>query len=131
MYSRTVTVKLLDNYPALNMKMKANVRSIDMQYAYMEIERHLNHFMGTVFIVVDLTENEQLPIQATIAGAMFGPYLNPKIEQWLVVGEHRIGKQIAKQLLFWTGKERVEWFESCEDCLAYIQQEVQQSAMIE
>lgn len=130
MFKRTVTVELLDNYPVINMKMEANVKSIDMQYAYMEIERNLNNFMDTVFIVVDLTQNERLPVQATIAGALFGPYLNPKIEQWLVVGEHRVGQQIAKQLSFWTGKEHVEWFACYEDCLTYVQQEIRHTAKI-
>ena len=131
MKKRTVTISVVPDYPALKMKMDTKVKSVDMQFAYMDIERQLNNFDQPIYIVVDLTQNDQLPLQATISGALFGPYLNPMIRGWLVVGEHTMGKHVAKQLSFWTGKEHVMWFDTCDECLDYIQDEMLEAFIID
>jgi hypothetical protein len=112
MSEETVTVKAINDYPALLMSWELKAKKEDIKKAYHEISQALDEAKSPMYVVVDLRRNIQMPLKETVAGAFLGPYNHPKLAAWLVIGGHRMARIVANSLSQMGREQRVEWFDS-------------------
>jgi len=122
--TNTVVVKSI-NQIAILMQWEATINPSDIMAAYTEIQRILEQATNPIYVVVDLTQNPQMPMRETLTGALFGPYGHPMLAQWLVAGQHNIGLMVARLLERTTGKKQVTWFNTIDDALKFVEQQQQ------
>ncbi|MEO0594637.1 MAG: hypothetical protein AAF126_00840 [Chloroflexota bacterium] len=120
MRANTVKLEFIPQQQVIKLTLAEHVVHSDMQRAMSSILVHLEESHDKHFIVVDMTKNNVLSVQATVSSAFFGPYGHPNVAQWLIVGHHPIGKRISRQLIGWTGESRFTWFDDTASCLKYI-----------
>jgi hypothetical protein len=120
----TIIVKSI-NEMALLMQWEATTNRSDITAAYSEIQRVLEQATSPMYVIVDLTQNPQMPMRETLTGALFGPYGHPMLAQWLVVGKHNIGLMVARLLERTTGKKQVTWFNTIDAALEFVTQQQQ------
>ncbi|MDQ7026031.1 MAG: hypothetical protein Q9P01_01670 [Anaerolineae bacterium] len=121
----TVSIRHIDNIPALFMVWDADIKAKDVSQAYQQITTELDQSETLKYIIVDLTSNPNMPFAETLRGALYGPYKHPMLKQWLVVGDHQVGHMVSRLLFSTTGKKHVIWFDSIEDAYDHIENEVE------
>lgn len=117
----TVRVERIDHFPAMLMMWETHVREADVLDAFQTITDILEQSDTPMYCVVDLRRNPIFPLRATLHGALFGPYRNPKLKEWLVLGSNPLARTIEKTLSSVTGRKNVSWFMSYEAVLDYLQ----------
>lgn len=119
---RTVTVTPLAVESALKMTWQQSVTEEDVYTAFKTINAALAESKNDLFIVVDLLNNPNFPLNATINGAIFGPYRNAKLKEWLIVGTNPTARLIARMLNSISRRDNIRWFSSEDEALTYIAQ---------
>jgi hypothetical protein len=117
----TVRVEPLEGKNALKMIWQRQVIEQDVREAFQVINTCLNEADGQMWVMVDLLSNPNFPLGATIQGALCGPYRNPKLREWLIIGSNPLARVIARTLAGVTGKSNVRWFDTEADGLAYLE----------
>jgi hypothetical protein len=118
----TVVVEPLDDEPALRMTWQQNVTYTDLKQAFADIHKRLNESATPLYVIVDISSHPKFPLSATVAEAAAGPYRNPKLIEWLVIGSDGMARLIANLLGALTGRRNVKWFQSEAEVLAYMEE---------
>jgi len=121
MSDTTVVVKHLDSRTILMAWAKV-VTHLDVKEAFKEVDAILNKAEQEMFVVVDISTNPNFPITATVTGALFGPYRNPKLREWLIVGSNAMAHSIERTLANITGRSNVRWFTTQAEAYVYVEQ---------
>jgi len=119
MSTPTVTIEPIAGYPALKMTWQHVVRESDVARAFQQITKVLDTSHRPIYVVVDLLSNPRFPITLTVQEAL-GPYRDPMLKEWLVVGSNWMAKAIESTLARITRHKNVRWFHSEADALAYL-----------
>ena len=126
----TIRIKEFRDTGAILMEWDHQVDSFDVNQAFREIEALLHEAEEPRFVVVDLLANPNLPMAATVQGAAFGPYRNPHLREWLIIGGNTLARTVARMLAASTRRMNVNWFDTEDEVAEYLQrareQEVQQ-----
>lgn len=123
----TVRVEYLAHSALIKMSWEHRVNSDDVYTGFKSITAILEKSETPLYVMVDLLSNPNFPLSATVNGAMFGPYRNPKLIAWLIVGSSHAGRMIERVLSSVTQRSNVEWFASEADALAYVEQQLADS----
>lgn len=121
MSDTTVTVKHIDHQTIL-MVWADVVTPLDVKEAFKEVDAILNKAEQEMFVVVDISTNPNFPLSATISGALFGPYRNPKLREWLIVGSNAMAHSIERTLANIARRSNVRWFTTQAEAYAYVEQ---------
>lgn len=119
--SKTVHVEDFGEFPAVKMTWQREVNYPDLSDAFRKIEEKLNNSVQPLYVVVDITRNPNFPLNTTVAEAAAGPYRNPKLVEWLVIGSNLGARMIERLLSSITGRHNVRWFKSEAEVTAYLQ----------
>lgn len=120
----TVCVELYEPY-IIKMSWSSKVSDGDVRNSFKEINNLLTVAEHPMFVVVDITADPNFPIAATLTGALFGPYRNPNLREWLIIGSNTAAHFIERTLSGATGRVIVRWFETQADVDAYVEQSVE------
>lgn len=117
----TVHVEL--NEPlVIKMSWSNKVSDADVRNSFKQINNLLAAAKHPMFVVVDITADPNFPIAATLTGALFGPYRNPNLREWLIIGSNTAAHFIERTLSGATGRVIVRWFENESEVEAYVAQ---------
>jgi hypothetical protein len=119
----TVTVEYLNQYQAIRMTWQHKVSYIDLRDAFHSINSILNAASEPMYVIVDITSDPNFPLGATITEAASGPYRNPKLKAWLIIGSNGLARIIERILGGLTGRKNVLWFKSEAEVTAYLEQQ--------
>jgi len=120
----TVRIAQFGDTAALLMTWAHRVDSRDVHAAFKEIDRRLNESGAANYVVVDLRENPNFPLGATVQAAAFGPYRNPLLEEWLIIGSNPVARTISRILSATTRRSNVRWFDSEAEVHDYLTQKI-------
>jgi TctA family transporter len=115
----TVSVQQLNTY-IVKMSWSNKVNDQDVRNSFKEINSLLSVSAQPMFVLVDITADPNFPIAATLTGALFGPYRNPNLREWLIVGSNKAAHFIERTLSGATGRTIVRWFDTEADAAAYV-----------
>jgi len=114
----SVHVEVL-NTQVIKMTWQHRVNEIDVGRAFDKINQLLNENDGPRFVLVDISAKPQFPLMTTVHSAVAGPYRNPRLREWLIVGSNRLAHMVEKTLASVTNRRNVVWFNTEADALAY------------
>ncbi|MBL8155385.1 MAG: hypothetical protein JNM70_14470 [Anaerolineae bacterium] len=117
---KTVTVEDFEGFPAIRMTWQHEVKYPDLRDAFRRIEAKLNASSQPLYVVVDITHYPNFPLNATVAEAAAGPYRNPNLVEWLIIGSNRGARLIEQLLGSITGRRNVRWFQTEAEVTAYL-----------
>ena len=118
--SPTITVVQDPIKPVITMTWQRRIEKEDVVTAFAQINQWLDDGKRSQWVIVDLRENPIFPMLETITQAMKGPYQNKLFVKWLVVNGNPMAKTIERVLSHTTGIKKVEWFETMDDAIAYL-----------
>ena len=118
----TVTIKYVVEKHCICMAWNHQVTPRDVEAAFAKITDILEQSAEPLCVVVDLRDNPNFPLGATLHGALFGPYRNPKLKEWLIISSNSAAKMIERVLSSTTGRHNVRWFEQEEAVYAYLEE---------
>lgn len=117
----TVSVEAVSSYNAILMTWQHRVDKSDVVRAFHKINQTLNEAAAPVYVVVDITNNPRFPLRETINSALWGPYRNPKLKAWLIIGSNPTARAIERSLSGVTKRKNVFWFQSFEEVQRYLE----------
>jgi len=123
----TVNVAHLNEY-AVKMVWASRVNDTDVKQSFKAVDAILTSAGHPMFVVVDITADPNFPISATLTGALFGPYRNPNLREWLIIGSNTAAKFIERTLSAATGRTIVRWFATDAEAAAFITQASESAA---
>lgn len=109
--SSSVTIQPYKHYHAILMKWGKSGKKEDIKRAFDEISAKLDTVTSPTCVVVDLRDNNFIPMANTARRAMTGPHRHPMIACWLVMGENRFAHYIADMLNMFTDEGKIKWFD--------------------
>lgn len=124
---KSIVVERL-NPAVIKMSWTKNVTNQDVSAGFRQVNDLLNALEQPSFVMVDILADPNFPIAATLTGALFGPYRNPNLREWLILGSNPAARFIERTLSGATGRLIVRWFDSQEQALAYVAQQVDRVA---
>jgi hypothetical protein len=80
----------------------------------------LNEAPEPIYVFVDLRERPNFPLADTLRGALDGPFRNPNLKEWLVIGSSAMAHTIGRMLSAMTRRHNIKWFDSEEEAVAYL-----------
>ena len=119
----TVAVEFHPDSRAIRMNWQNRVREQDVRIAFEKINLVLNGHGQPLYVVVDIRANPNFPLNATITGALFGPFRNPLLQAWLIIGMNPLARIIERTLKSVTGRSNVFWFSDDAEVQAYLEQQ--------
>ena len=78
-----------------------------------------------MFVMTDIRANANIPITCTLTGALFGPYSNPNLREWLIIGSSSTARFIERTLTAETGRNLMRWFKDENEANNYIMRNTQ------
>jgi hypothetical protein len=117
----TVYAEPYEGYHALVMLWQNEIHTEDVQPAFDTITEHLNVADSPMYVLVDLLQDPQFPLLETISGALWGPFRNPMLKEWLVIGSNNLAHVIARMLMNATRRNNIRWFKSYDEAKAYME----------
>jgi hypothetical protein len=124
----TVRAEPVAGYHALVMLWEHDIRTEEVQPAFDTITAHLNATDTPMYVLVDLLQDPQFPLLETISGALWGPFRNPMLKEWLVIGSNNLARVIARMLMNATRRKNIRWFKSYDEARTYMQKTQADSA---
>lgn len=119
----TVTVTQQNEYVIL-MIWNKQVTDADVKRGFNEVNNLLSAARQPMFVMVDILANPKFPIAATLTGALFGPYRNSNLREWLIVGSNATAEFIERTLSGTTGRKIVRWFANEAEANHYVREMV-------
>lgn len=118
---QTVQVEKIDGSPAIVMRWEQDVVPTHVQAAFSRISQLLSESSEPLSVIVDIRTNPNFPLSSTITGAIFGPFRDPKLKEWLVIGSNPIAHIIERILTKATGRSNIKWFDNMAEVNEYLQ----------
>jgi len=100
------------------------VNDQDVRNSFKLVNQLLEAANHPIFVAVDISADPNFPIAATLTGALFGPYRNPNLREWLIIGSNSAARFIERTLSGATGRVIVRWFESRAEVDVYVEQAI-------
>lgn len=116
---KTVSVEQYNQH-AVRMTWSSKVTDADVKNSFKDINDLLTAADHPLFVIVDILADPKFPIAATLTGALFGPYRNPNLREWLIIGSNNTARFIERTLSSTTGRVIVRWFSDTSEADAYI-----------
>ncbi|MCB9450757.1 MAG: hypothetical protein H6672_04925 [Anaerolineaceae bacterium] len=104
------------------------VNTHDVGTAFAKITEILSQSPTSLYIIVDLRSNPAIPAGPTLKSAFFGPYRDPKLEEWLIISSNRSARMIEKALSSAAGRHNVRWFETEDEAMIYLENAINAQA---
>lgn len=116
----TVYVEPIHGRNAVRMVWAKDPSGADVYRAFKDITAYIKTSVAPVYILVDITCKPRFPMNETIRGAINGPFRNPQVAEWLVVGTTPQARAIARTLTGVTRRENIQWFHTEDAALTYL-----------
>ena len=116
-----MTVHKIENSPVILMDWAKTNNTQDIQSAYHDVMEVVNHSNDDVYLMLDMSANSDVSIRDLLNGALNGPYTDPRVAKWLVIGKGETSRSLANTLFFITGEHKVVWFEDQDGAYDYLE----------
>ena len=116
---RTIHVEQF-NHQAMKLTWQYEINKADLHPAFHELTMALTHSSDPMYIIVDLSQDPQLPVLDTMMEALRGPFRHPKLAEWLVLGSNRSARWIADLLIRTASRNNIRWFNTMDEITAYL-----------
>lgn len=120
--SPTVSLTNTASPRVLKMVFQPEVVEDDLLATFKAITRYLNQTNDSVYVIVDIQARPNFLMAAVIDGALDGPFVHPRLANWLIIGHSRRGRVIEKAMTAITRRRNVLWFNSPDEALCWLQQ---------
>lgn len=117
---KNIAVVPIEGTSHLKMVWPRMVEPVDVTVAFRDIVLCLNEASAPVHIMVDIRQDPNFPMQATIFEALNGPFKHPKMGQWLVLGNSSKARAIANVLSKIGRRNSIHWFEDEDRALRFL-----------
>lgn len=117
----TCTATLVHGFPAAKLWWAHHVNHHDVKPAFEALNQLINESPIPMYVLVDLSQQPDLPVIETIHNALSGPFRNPRLVEWLVVGSSSLAKIIGRSLSTLSFRNNIKWFESEAAALSYLE----------
>jgi hypothetical protein len=117
----SVYVEDLPKYHALKMIWQKRVHKQDLRSAFDSLGQSLKQSDHALYVIVDLQADPDLPMREAIQASVSGPFRDPKLVEWLVIGSSTIGRMIGQILANATKRDNIRWFDSEAEVMDYLQ----------
>lgn len=117
----TVTVTAVPNHHALVLRWAAWINEFDVPAAFHEMTAALDRASLPLHVIVDLTQNPNLPLATTISETVSGPFMHPMMGQWLVVGSNRRAEIVARTVTAIGLRTNINWFDDMAEAMAFLE----------
>src|SRR5687767_1737208 len=92
----TVRVEPVEGYTnAYWLLWERQVKEIDIAPAFHKLTQALDAANGPVYVIVDLRQDPNMPLAATVQETMAGPFRHANMGEWLVIGQNWRAEMIA------------------------------------
>ncbi len=116
----TVTVTPVEGHPALLMQWTSAPEKRDVRDAFKTMTEMLDASAVSLRVIVDVSSNPRFPLSETISGAFWGPFRNPKLAEWLVIGASMTSHTIGRTLTSLSRRDNICWFETMDEAMRYL-----------
>ena len=116
----TCTATPTRGHPAATLWWAHAVRREDVVTAFRDLNTILNEASEPIYVFVDLRERPNFPLADTLRGALDGPFRNPNLKEWLVIGSSPMAHTIGRMLSSITRRHNIKWFNTEEEAVAYL-----------
>lgn len=121
MMSKTVSATPIEGYPAWLLAWETRVDRADVSPAFRQLTQALDESPDSLWIVVDLRQNPNLPLHETISSTLWGPSRHDQLRGWLVLGSSSTAQLIGRTLTKITGRFNIQWFETMDQAIEHMQ----------
>jgi hypothetical protein len=118
--SPTVIIEHQEHTDIIHMTWRRRVMSADVYTAFTTINDILEASDHPLYVIVDIRSNPNFPLTATIDGALSGPYRNPKLKEWLILGSNPVARIVERTLRTMAQRRNVVWFSTEAEIEAYL-----------
>lgn len=118
----TCTATPVPDLPAAILWWATHVSRDDVIPAFRQLNDIINLSPVPVYVFVDLRERPHFPLTDTLRGALEGPFRNPNLAEWLVIGSTPLAQTIGRTLSAITLRNNIRWFKDEPDAKAYLLQ---------
>ena len=116
----TLSVGQFGDTNAIVMRCGHHITIDDVNHAFKEVDTLLYQATEPLYVVLDLRTDPRIPLVATLQAASFGPYRNPRLKEWLIIGSSPVAHTIVRILGATTGRHNVRWFVTEDEVKAYL-----------
>ncbi len=117
-----IQIDRVKEVPAVQMIWGQFATPAEITHAFQQINHLLNLANESLFVIVDIRSNPNFPLSATINSALFGPYRNPALREWLIIGSNPLAHTIERILSGVTGRGNIRWFADDIEVSGYLAQ---------
>ncbi|MBK8134904.1 MAG: hypothetical protein KA401_03890 [Anaerolineae bacterium] len=116
----TCTATLLPDLPAAVLWWAHDVQRADVMPAFRHLDTLISMSATPLYVLVDLREKPTFPLTDTLRGALDGPFRNPNLAEWLVVGSTPLAQTIGRTLSAITRRNNIRWFKTLEAAMEFL-----------
>jgi hypothetical protein len=117
-----ISLRLIEPFNYLKMTWPHHIDDIEVKMAFQKIAEVLEQASEPLYVVVDVRQNPRFPLKATLAEAR-SVHVHPRLRGWLVIGSNWLARAIDRTLSSLTRRKSVQWFDSEDAVIAYLQAE--------
>lgn len=118
----SVTVEQIEDFPLVRMNCQTIVEAHELKQAYLDVMEVVKHSEHSLYFMLDLSNQPNIPIREIMNGALAGSYTDSKVAKWILIGQSDTSRSIANSLFFVTGEHKVVWFENEAGAFHYLQE---------
>lgn len=116
----TVSLRQLEGRHVVETVWSQNINPDDVRNAMRTINALLDKTTLPLHVIIDIRQNPDFPLWATIKETMFGPFRHPNMGYWLVLGSNKTAKFIAYVLTEVSNRASIVWFEDEASLWEYV-----------
>jgi len=123
----TCTATLIPDLPAAVLWWAHDVKQEDVLPAFRHLDTLISMSEKPLYVIVDLREKPTFPLTDTLRGALDGPFRNPNLAEWLVVGSTPLAQTIGRTLSAITRRNNIRWYKTQEEAVEFLRGVAHQS----
>lgn len=116
----TCTITPIDGLPACILWYATRLKSEDISQAFRTLNALIDRSPRPVYVFVDLRQQPQFPLTDILRAALEGPFRNPKLAEWLVIGSTPMAQIIGRTLSAVTLRKNIRYFETEDAAKSYL-----------
>jgi hypothetical protein len=120
-----IGITILERERILKMTWAREVDVFDVVIAFQQVTRHLDCAQEPLALMLDLRQDPQFPIQATITEALNGPFAHPMAREWLIVGRNALAEMAVNLLRSIERRGKIHWFDDEASAISWTNQFIQ------
>ena len=122
----TVSIKPFEELCAVKMIWQHDVKASDVRTAFKDISRQQPCPDEPYYVLVDIRSDPQFPLAETIVSALAGPFRDPQLVEWVIIGSNQTAKLIEHMLTRIAKRANVVWFDTPDEAEDYVRDALSQ-----